>query len=197
MSTVVPTTDKDGTYVNWEGRVRSWEAALRNPSSLPELRALSGIADELAGLGHGTSLGFRTVLEARAEMAQLGPWDGERPRLVEVRAPASRETKGAELRLSTWKQLLDNGSMQDGDKYLKATARTAVALVTREVYDQHGATVTLTGDRGSVTLPAEIADDLVDGVVWVPANSLGNGVLADLASPGTPVTISGAEGVHG
>lgn len=188
---VAPTSEKSGTFVNWEGRVRSWEAALHQPSSLPELRALAGIAGEL-----GAPLGFRTVDEVRAELGQLGPWDGERSPLVEVRAPASPETEGR-LRLSTWKQLLDNGSLQDGDKYLRSTARTPVALVTREVYDAHGPTVTLTGDRGSITLPAEIADDLVDGVVWVPAGSVGDGVLADLASPGTTVTISGAEGVHG
>jgi NADH-quinone oxidoreductase subunit G len=54
-----------------------------------------------------------------------------------------------------------------------------------------GASVTLTGDRGSVTLPVEVAD-LPDGVVWVPANSFGRGVLADLASPGSSVTIKGA-----
>ena len=64
-------------------------------------------------------------------------------------------------------------------------------------FDRFGPTLTLTGDRGSMTLPAEICDDLVQGVVWVPANSVGNGVLADLASPGTGVTITGAEGVHG
>ena len=51
----------------------------------------------------------------------------------------------------------------------------------------------MTGDRGSVTLPAEVADDLADGVVWLPANSAGNGVLADLASPGSPVTVKGAD----
>ena len=54
-----------------------------------------------------------------------------------------------------------------------------------------GATVTLTGDRGSVTIAAEPAD-LDDDVVWVPANSFGNGVLADLASPGSRVTVTGA-----
>ncbi|WP_408897952.1 NADH-quinone oxidoreductase subunit G [Nocardioides sp. R1-1] len=203
---VAPTTDKSGTYVNWEGRVRSWEAALHNPASLPELRALAGIAEELARLGEGGSLGFRTVEEVRAEIAQLGPWDGEPSALVEpagplveVRAPASLETDGGTVirRLATWRQLLDNGSMQDGDKYLKATARTPVALVTPADYDRYGPTVTLTGDRGSMTLPAEIGDDLVEGVVWVPANSVGNGVLADLASPGATVTITGAEGVHG
>lgn len=83
--------------------------------------------------------------------------------------------------------------MQDGDKYLRATARTPVAVVSRATYDALGPTVTLTGDRGSVTLPAEVADDLVDGVVWVPANSFGNGVLADLASPGSPVQLSGGQ----
>ncbi|WP_436698963.1 NADH-quinone oxidoreductase subunit G [Nocardioides sp. BYT-33-1] len=204
---VAPTTDKSGTFVNWEGRVRTWEAALHNPASLPELRALAGVADELARLGQGSPLGFRTVDEVRAEMVQLGPWDRtdrERseagPSGAEGRPSAARDdARGAEgaRRLATWKQLLDNGSMQDGDKYLKATARTPVALVTAADYDRYGPTVTLTGDRGSMTLPAEIGDDLVAGVVWVPANSVGNGVLADLASPGTTVTIAGAEGVHG
>jgi NADH-quinone oxidoreductase subunit G len=191
---VAPTTDKAGTFVNWEGRVRPWEAALHNPASLPELRALAGIADELARLGQGSPLGFRTVDEVRAEMAQLGPWDGARAAAPTV---AAQPVPGEGRVLATWKQLLDNGTMQDGDKYLKATARTPVALVTGADYDAHGPTVTLTGDRGSMTLPAEICDDLVDGVVWVPAGSVGNGVLADLASPGTRVTISGAEGVHG
>jgi len=55
-----------------------------------------------------------------------------------------------------------------------------------------GATVTLTGDRGEWTLPAVVAD-VPDDVVWVPANSSGNGVLADLASPGSRVTVKGAD----
>jgi NADH-quinone oxidoreductase subunit G len=95
------------------------------------------------------------------------------------------------VRLATWKQMIDNGSMQDGDKHLAATARPAVARVSAAVFDALGPTVTVTGDRGSMTLPAEIAEDIVDGVVWVPANSTGRGVLADLASPGTPVSVKG------
>lgn len=191
---VAPTTDKAGTFVNWEGRVRTWEAALHHPASLPDLRALAGIADEM-----DAPLGFRTVDEVRAEMAQLGPWDGERTRLDTSSLVPHEDysTSSGTVRLATWKQLLDNGSLQDNDKFLKATARTPVALVTPADYDRFGPTVTLTGDRGSMTLPAEICDDLVEGVVWVPANSVGNGVLADLASPGAGVTITGAEGVHG
>jgi NADH-quinone oxidoreductase subunit G len=42
-----------------------------------------------------------------------------------------------------------------------------------------------------VTLPVEVAD-LPDDVVWVPARSFGRGVLAELASPGSPVTVKGA-----
>lgn len=34
--------------------------------------------------------------------------------------------------------------------------------------------------------------DLADDVVWVPANSIGGGVLADLASPGSMVEVSHA-----
>jgi NADH-quinone oxidoreductase subunit G len=81
--------------------------------------------------------------------------------------------------------------MQAGDDNLAATARPAVARVSKKVYDSTGPVVTLTGDRGSLTLPAEVAD-IPDDVVWVPANSLGNGVLADLASPGSRVTVKEA-----
>ena len=116
--------------------------------------------------------------------------------LVEARCArtSTSERQDAEgLVLATWKQSIDNGRMQDGDKYLKATARPVVALVSQAVYDEHGPTVTLTGDRGRVTLPAEVADDLVDGVVWVPANSFGAGVLSDLASPGSRVRVEGGQ----
>ena len=65
--------------------------------------------------------------------------------------------------------------------------------MTQDVYDACGPTVTLTGDRGSITLPAEVGDDLVAGVVWVPANSFGAGVLSDLASPGSRVRVEGGQ----
>ncbi|TYL44907.1 NADH-quinone oxidoreductase subunit G [Nocardioides sp. BGMRC 2183] len=187
---VAPTTDKAGTFVNWEGRPRPFSAALSNPASLPELRALAGIAEEL-----GSPLGFRTVEQARAEMAEVGPWDGERPSLpmVEERDAPAPDRATSEVRLATWKQLVDNGSMLDGDKYLKATARPAHALLPATLYDAHGPTITLTGDRGSVTVPAEVGEDMADGTVWLPANSTGAGVLNDLASPGSTVRIEGGQ----
>ncbi|WP_141015319.1 NADH-quinone oxidoreductase subunit G [Nocardioides sambongensis] len=186
---VAPTTDKAGTFVNWEGRPRPFGAALANPASLPELRALAGIAEEI-----GAPLGFRTVEQVRAEMTDVGPWDGARASAPAVDAPtAPGAAAGDELRLATWKQLVDNGSMLDGDKYLKATARPAHALLPAALYDAHGSTITLTGDRGSVTVPAAVGDDMVAGTVWLPANSTGDGVLSDLASPGSTVRIEGGQ----
>ncbi len=95
--------------------------------------------------------------------------------------------------LATWKQLVDNGVMQRGDASYAATARPAVVKVSRSTYEQFGATITLTGDRGTVTLPAEVVD-IDDDVVWVPANSFGRGVLVELASAGSQVTLSKGEG---
>ncbi len=187
---VAPVTDKAGTFVTWEGRPRPFDVVLHNPASLPDLRALAGIAEELAGLGHGASLGFRTVAEARAELEEMGPWDGERVAAPSVEAVAA---SGEGLRLATWKQMLDNGRLQDGDAALRATARAAVVRVPAAVAAEVGATATLSGDRGQVTLPVEVAD-IAEDTCWVPANSFGRGVLADLASPGSRVTIAAATG---
>jgi NADH-quinone oxidoreductase subunit G len=87
--------------------------------------------------------------------------------------------------------MIDNGRMQIGDKAYAATARPAVALLSPTNVRLLGETVTLTGDRGSITLPAEAAD-VADDVVWVPSNSVGRGVLADLASPGSRVEVTSA-----
>lgn len=201
---VAPVTDKSGTFVTWDARPREFAAVFSNPASLPDLRVLAGIADELAGLGQGSRLGFRTVADVRAEMQSLGPWDGARPALDAGKAPkpAKAPRKGeTPFALATWKQLVDLGSMQDGEEHLRATARTPVARLSRASYESvlgmldtatdHRVTVTVTGDRGSITLPVVVAD-LPDGVVWVPARSTGRGVLAELASPGSAVTVKGA-----
>jgi NADH-quinone oxidoreductase subunit G len=188
---VAPVIDKAGMFVTWEGRPRTFDAVFSSPSSLPDLRILAGIAEELAALGQGSPLGFRTTAEARAEMEEIGPWDGDRAAHGGFETgPRPSSTTGT-FALSSWKLLVDNGTMQDGDKAYRTTGRLPVARVSRTTYDAYGPTITLTGDRGSVTLPAEVAD-LDDDVVWLPANSLGNGVLADLASPGSRVSVKGS-----
>jgi NADH-quinone oxidoreductase subunit G len=177
---VAPVAEKSGMFVDWEGRVRPFEKVLRDSNALPDLRVLSGIADEL-----GVDLGFKTVDQARTEMSELGAWDGARAAMPEPPdrpgehpAPAEPGTSttvaGGPLRLATWKLLIDDGRMLDGEAHLLATARTSVALVSPARLSAAGLLpgqpVTLTGATGSVTLPVAVAD-LPDDVVWAPTTS--------------------------
>ncbi|GAA2148942.1 NADH-quinone oxidoreductase subunit G [Nocardioides koreensis] len=194
---VAPAVDKAGTFVTWEGRHRAFDAVLDNPRSLPDLRVLAGIAEELAELGQGSPLGFRTVAEVRAQIDEIGPWDGDRATSAEApRTAQPAEAPAGALRLATWKQMIDNGSMQDGDPALRATARKPVARVSPVTYAALPESVrdegVLVGDRGEMSLPVVPTEGMVDDVVWVPAGSVRHGVLADLASPGSTVTLKGA-----
>jgi NADH-quinone oxidoreductase subunit G len=208
---VAPVAEKDGMFVNWEGRVRPFDRVLRDTRALPDLRVLAGIADELR-----VDLGFRTPAQARAEMREIGAWDGARvaaPRVptAPLRDASSlgssgqalrdasslgssgqattRETVREGLRLATWKLLIDDGRMLDGDDYLKATGRKPIALVSAGTLAglglPRGALVTLHGEHGSVTLPLAVAD-LPDGVVWAPTSS------AWSAPSGSAVRLEGA-----
>jgi NADH-quinone oxidoreductase subunit G len=195
---VAPAGEKGGSFVDWEGRVRTFEKVLSDAGALPDLRVLSGIAVEM-----GVDLGFKTVEGARAEMQDLGPWDGDRPAFPAVSAgtpadaPAddASPAHGLEVRLASWKLLVDDGRMLDGDPYLKATARRAVALVSeaalRTLAVAVGDPVTITGPRGSATFPVAVAD-LPDGVVWAPASSGGVHLSRETgAGAGSVVRISG------
>jgi NADH-quinone oxidoreductase subunit G len=192
---VAAAPEKAGTFVTWEGRPRPFEKVLRDANALPDLRVLAGIAEEL-----GHDLGFRTVEQARAELAEIGPWDGERIAVPHVAGgrdtePAAGADGGsATLRLATWKQMVDDGSMLDGDDYLKATGRTTQALVSPATLSalgvSPGSPVTLRGDRGAVVLPVGVAD-LPEGAVWAPANTGGVNLNRDLGPAGSAVHVTG------
>ncbi|GAB7005855.1 NADH-quinone oxidoreductase subunit G [Nocardioides sp. AN3] len=181
---VAAITDKAGTFVSWEGRERPFGQVFHNPAALTDARVLKGIADELGerGAGLDTPSPSGSGYSTGESMADLGG------RV----ASASERIETGSFRLATWKLLLDNGVLQQGDKALAATARPPVARLSAGNLERFGATVTVTGDRGSVTVPAEVAD-IADDVVWLPANSTGRGLLADVASPGSRVEVTGAQ----
>jgi NADH-quinone oxidoreductase subunit G len=171
---VAPTAEKSGTFVNWEGRSRAFGKVLTGSHALPDLRVLAGLAEDL-----GVDLGFRTVEQAAAEIAELGPWDGTRAAPPDVERTAIVDG----VRLATWKLLIDDGRMQAGDDALRATGRKGVALVAKSTYDAANldGRVTIATDSGSVTLPVAVAD-LPDGVVWAPSNTDGVNLARDLAA---------------
>ena len=193
---VAPVTDKAGTFVNWEGRVRQFGKVLHNPNSLPDLRVLAGIAEEL-----GAPLGWRTPEQVWDEMVQVGPWDGERASMsgfdhsvVEERGTSVSKPRSDELTLASWKQLIDDGRMQDGDEAMRATARKPVVLVGSATLADLGVTVgdvvTLSGPLGSVDLPIGVGD-LAEGTVWAPASAPGASVRHLVGPAGCAVTITG------
>ena len=170
--------------------MRPFETVLHNPNSLSDLRVLAGISEEL-----GSPLGFRTAQQARAEMEQLGPWDGARATMSAL--GETYAASDAELTLSSWKRLVDDGRMQDGDADYLATARPAVVLVSADVLARLGAEegdeVTLAGPLGEVNLPVGIGD-LAEGTVWAPASTPGLSVRHLVGPSGSPVSVSFAGG---
>jgi NADH-quinone oxidoreductase subunit G len=142
-------------------------------------------------------------------MAQLGHWEGARVsalldhqggRAASAASDQPRPPAGS-LVLSSWKQLIDDGRMQDGDDHYRVTARRPVVLVNRATFAalaasggvEEGDLVTLTGPLGSLNLPVGVAD-LVDGAVWAPASAPGFPVRHLVGPAGSTVTVSALSG---
>ena len=179
---VAVVTEKAGTFMNWEGRPRPFNQVFRDALTMPDSRVLAMIADQLEEPMPGDVPGIRR------ELGALGPWAGARWEAPDVAAGAI----DGELRLASWRLLLDSGVMQEGEPHLAATARPTVARMSSGTAARVGATdsVTISGPRGSLTLPLEIGS-VVDGAVWVPLNSPGCHVYTDLGVvAGDTVTIT-------
>lgn len=174
---VAPVVEKAGSFTDWEGRVRPFEAALTS-NAAPDLRVLATLADDL-----GVDLGVQTAAQARAEMDRLGGWDGAPPPAPDVQPEAGPAPDAPEAVLAGWRMLLDGGRLQDGEPYLAGTARPAVARLSPSTANAIGAAdgrpLTVSTADGSVTLPLEVTA-MADGVVWLPLNSPASAVHRDL-----------------
>ncbi len=178
---VVPTTQKSGAFVNWEGRYRGFAPALHGSTQQagqPDHRVLDALADEM-----GVYLGLPTVEAAREELAGLGSWDGKHAAGPHVAPPEPAQPGPGEAVLTGWRMLLDSGRLQDGEPHLAGTARTPVVRLSADSAAEIGAAdgdaVTVSTSRGSITLPLTITD-MPDRVVWLPLNSPGSAVHGEL-----------------
>jgi NADH-quinone oxidoreductase subunit G len=195
---VAAVAEKPGTFVNWEGRPGSFEAALAVPTVRTDLHVLAAVADEM-----DVHLGLPDVESARRELTALT----QSPVAASTAghaAPAGRISQLAPERpgpgqalLATWHNLLDAGRLQDGEPNLAGTAPAAVARMSAataaEAGTADGAKVTVATGRGAITVPVEITD-MPDRVVWLPANSAGSAVRRQLAAGhGSLVSIRSAE----
>jgi NADH-quinone oxidoreductase subunit G len=189
---VAAVQEKGGTFVNWEGRGRSFEAPLRVPGLQSDLAVIGSLADRM-----DVHLGLPDAAAARRELSAIGAWRGTRVAAPNTATRSQPAPRTGEAVLATWHLLLDDGRLQDGEPYLAGTARAAEALVSEGTAAEIGVVdgdKLVVGGQGpnAVTLPVRVAD-LPDRVVWVPANSGGCSVTRDLgASTGDIVTIGSA-----
>ncbi len=167
-------TEKSGTFLDWEGRPRPFGQVFRDAMMGSDASVLAMLADSM---GHSLP---GSVSELRAQMGRLGPWTGARTAMSPV-APVPAQDG---VYLATWRLLLDLGVMQEGDPHLAATARPTVARMSTATAKTHGIgdVAMVHGPAGSITVPVELDDSMLDSVVWLPMNSQGCRVYRDLGA---------------
>ncbi|HEV2346802.1 MAG TPA: NADH-quinone oxidoreductase subunit G [Actinocrinis sp.] len=193
---VAVVAEKSGTFLDWEGRPRTFETALSADAvqtviagGMPDLRVLDGLADAM-----DVHLGLPDVAAARRELARIGRWDGiPAPRPYAQPRPLPAPAAGQAV-LATHHLLLDDGRLQDGEKHLAGTARQPVVRLSQataaEIGAADGDAVAVSTDAGTITLPLAV-DTLPDRVVWLPTNSPGSHVRAALgADTGAVVSVA-------
>lgn len=183
--------ERDGTFLNWEGRERPVTKYLGSAHVMSDLRVLAALADAM-----GTPLGVRTAAEAYTELAELGHWDGTRAEMPEQAPAQVAEPAEGEAVLASWRELIDDSRANDGELALLATARRAVVRMNEAMADglPDGTLVRVSTDGGEIVLPLVVTPDMIDSVVWVPTASSGSRISTALgAVPGDPVKVSLAE----
>jgi NADH-quinone oxidoreductase subunit G len=185
---IAPVTEKSGTFVNWEGRQRPFEAALP-PNATADVRVLAALADEV-----GIDIALPDAAAVRAELAKLGSWQGTPAAPPNVASTQRAQPSAGQAVLAGWRLLLDGGRLQDGEPHLAGTSRATVVRLSEataaEIGVAEGELVAVSTPSGTISVPLEITD-MPDRVAWLPLNSPGSTVAATLgASVGELVAIS-------
>ena len=185
---VAAITEKSGSFLNWEGRPRSFDAAVSDSLNRSDLRILSMIAEEM-----GISLNLGTVTSAIKEIASIGKWDGARATFNAVKSAVQPAMSLDQALITSWRRLLDLGTLQQGEENLAGTARRTVAVISPQRAQAMGVVdgdqLKLSTDKGSVTLSA-LVENIHDDAVWAPRNSRGSQLLANLGvAHGAVVTV--------
>ena len=185
---VAAVTEKSGSFLNWEGRPRSFDAAVLDSLNRSDLRILSMIAQEM-----GTSVNLATVTAAIKEISSIGKWDGARALMSKVASVSHPAVSGDQFILTSWRRLLDLGTLQQGEEHLAGTARKTVAVISPKRAQAMGVSdgdqLKISTSLGSVTLSA-LVEDIHDDAVWAPRNSRGSQLLVNLGvAHGAVVTV--------
>lgn len=185
---VAAITEKSGSFLNWEGRARAFDAAVADSHNRSDVRILSMLADAL-----GNPIALGTVTAAAREFSQLGKWDGARVQFQPAAPAQVPSVSGNEALLTSWRRLLDMGTLQKGEDNLAGTRRPTVAVISpkraQSLGVNSGDQLRVSNAHGSITIPA-LVEDIHDDAVWVPRNSFASQTLVALnAVHGDVVTV--------
>jgi len=175
---VATVVEKSGSFMDWQGKVRKFEAAVEQSLNRSDVRILSMLADEI-----GKPINLPTVKAARNEFESIGNWDGQLAAMKPAIPLEVKSVKADEAILSSWRNLLDKGSLQDGEENLAGTARQSVVVISQSrassLNVKESDLVRVSNDYGAVTLPCVI-EDIDDSSVHLPRNSLGSQLFRNL-----------------
>ena len=175
---VAAVIEKSGSFVDWQGSARSFDAAVTDSLQRSDLRILSMLADEM-----GKPINLPTVAKAANELASLKDWDGARAPFAPHASISLKQPTENQALLTSWRLLLDQGSLQSNEPNLAGTAHPSVVVISQDRAERlgvaNGDLVRVSNEHGSITLPAEIGD--IDfRSVWIPRNSANSRPLVDL-----------------
>ncbi|MEO7124655.1 MAG: NADH-quinone oxidoreductase subunit G [Nakamurella sp.] len=189
---VAAAPEKGGAYLDWEGRVRPFNSALKHAGGLDDARVLDALGVEM-----DVDLFTQTPKAATEDLAKLGTHEIARPGTSSYPklAPKAAVAHGA-LTLASWRLLLDGSRAEDGEPHLAGTRRPESVRLSPATAGRlnlvDGALVTVSGATGAVTLPLTITG-MVDDVVWTPGRVGGASLASQIgAGTGDGVTVAAA-----
>ena len=182
---VAAVVEKSGSFMDWQGKVRKFDAAVEQSLNRSDVRILSMLADEI-----GKPINLPTVKSAQSELSSLGNWDGNKPTMNLLAEKSKTSAENDEAILTSWRNLLDKGSLQDGEENLAGTARDSVVVISKNRANSLGVKdrelVRVSNNYGAVTLPC-LVEDIEDSSVWLPRNSLNSQLIRNLGVVGNAI----------
>jgi NADH-quinone oxidoreductase subunit G len=183
---VLPTAlieEQSGHFLNWEHRAGVVNKVVKS-SAMTDLEILDLIATEM-----DAPIALDSTEKASNEWAGFGNWEGERPALETE--PIEAQPEG--VLLTAWSEPLWASAANDGEENLAASARAEFAALSEATAKslglEAGDEVSVSGDVASIRLPLQVRE-MVDGTIWIPANSR-QGTLGELgAAVGHVVTVA-------
>lgn len=188
---VAPPAEKNGTFINWEGRLRPFGQALVS-HQIADFAVLNRISQEM-----GKDMCLPSLKDVHAEVNALTDWDGERLEFIGGVPLPLLEPAAGQVVLVSHKPMLDDGLLQHGAKDLAASARRSVLRMSANTAAEFGIAkdglATISTTLGAITLPVSIVK-MPDRVVWTPECAVDSHLHESLGvTSGALVSLAAAE----